>query len=68
MGSSIKNCQSHTACLAAWPMVMYSASVVEVETVCCFFKHHDITPLIRKKQYPIVDFLSLMSPAKLLSA
>ena len=49
-------------------MAMYSASVVEVETVHCFFEHHDITPLTRKKQYPIVDFLSLMSLAKLLSA
>ena len=67
MSSSIRNCWSYTACLAAWPMMMYSASVVEVETVHCFFKHHDITPLTRKKQYPIIDFYSLMSPVKLLS-
>ena len=63
----MRNCQSHTACLTAWPMMMYSASVVEVETVHCFFKHYDITPLTRKKRYLIVDFLSLMSPVKLLS-
>ena len=48
-------------------MVIYSASVMEVETVHCFFKHHDITLLTRKKQYPIVDFYSLMSLVKLLS-
>ena len=68
MSSSIRKHQSYTACLAVCPMVIYSASVVEVETVHCFFEHHDITPLIRKKQYLIVDFCSLMSPVKLLSA
>ena len=68
MSSSIRNCQSHTAYLAAWSMAIYSASVVEVETVHCFFEHHDITPLTRKKQYFIIDFHSLMSPVKLLSA
>ena len=68
IGSSIRKQRSYTACLAACLMVMYSASVVEVETVHCFFEHHDITPLTRKKQYLIVDFLSLMSLAKLLSA
>ena len=68
MSSSIRKHQSYTACLAACPIVIYSASVVEVETVHCFFEHHDITPLTRKKQYFIIDFLSLMSSVKLLSA
>ena len=49
MSSSIRKCWSYTACLAVCSMVIYSASVVEVETVHCFFKHYDITPLTRKK-------------------
>lgn len=41
---SLTNCRIYTASLAACPKAMYSASVVEVETVLCFLLHQDTRP------------------------
>ena len=57
----------HTPSFAAWPIAIYSTSVVDVDIVLCFLLDHDNTAPLRKKQYPMTDFLSFGSPAKLLS-
>ena len=35
--SSLRNLLIHTLSLAVWPSAIYSASVVEVDTIRCFF-------------------------------
>lgn len=46
----------------------FSASVVDIETVRCFLLDHETNAPPIKKQYPVTDFWSFGSPAKLLLA
>ena len=59
--SSFRNRQIHTPSLAPWLTATYSASEVDVETVRCLLLHQVTIALPRKKQYPVIDFLSCRS-------
>lgn len=52
---------------AAWFIAIYSVLVFNFNTVVCFLLDHKTTALLKKKQYPITNFLSFKFPAKLLS-
>ncbi len=61
--NSFRNRLIHTLSLAVCPNAIYSASVVEVDTVRCFLLHQETTAPLMKKQYPITDLRSSGSPA-----
>ena len=63
----LMNLLIQTPSLAAWPIAIYSTSVVDVDTVFCFLLDHETTAPLRKKHFSMTDFLSSGSPAKLLS-
>lgn len=65
---SLINLCIQTASFDAYLRAIYLASVVDMETVLYFLLHQDTMAPFKKKQYPITDFRSLGSPAKLLSA
>lgn len=65
--SLLMNLLIQTFSLTAWAITIYSALVVNVDTVLCFLLDHEITEPLKKKQYPMTDFLSFGSLAKLLS-
>ena len=48
-------------CLALYSSVIYSASVINVDTVCCFFNIHAMTSPFSIKTYLIVDLQFTMS-------
>ena len=54
----------HTASFAALQSPTYSASVVEVDTDCCFRDAQVTAAPPSKKAYPIVDRRSAVSDAK----
>ena len=43
---------------------LYSASVLDCATVCCFFEHHDIRFLPKYTKYPPVERRSIVDPAQ----
>lgn len=54
--SSLRNLLIHTLSLAVWPSVIYSASVVEVDTVRCFLLHQETTAPFDKETMPHYRF------------
>lgn len=64
----LMKCQIHTTSLAAYLNVMYSALVINIDTISCFLLLYKITTLLRKNQCLITDFWSSELPAKLPSA
>lgn len=46
---------------------MYFVLVIDIDTVFCFLLFYNITAPLKKKQYPMTDFQSFGSSAKLLS-
>ena len=46
----------HAACVAACDKAIYSASVEDRDTTCCFLEDQEIAPSARKKQYAPMDF------------
>ena len=51
------------ASFIAWQLAMYSASVLKVATVACFFELHEIAPHPREKRYPEMEWwLSTLAP------
>lgn len=57
----------YTVFLAAYPSIIYSASVVDVNTILCFLLFHETSALLMKKQYAITDVCFSGSLIKLLS-
>lgn len=51
-------CQIHNIFLAAYLSAIYSALIVDINTILCFLLLYKITALLKKKQYPIIDFWS----------
>lgn len=65
--SSLIKCWIYTAFLAAYLSVIYSASIVGVNTILCFLLFHETSALLMKKQYAITDVRSSGLHIKLLS-
>lgn len=63
---SFKKRRINIPSLEAWS-AMYSASVVDVETVRCFLLDQESRAPSMKKQYPMTDLWSSGSSAKFLS-
>ena len=60
--SSFRKHLIHTPCLAPWLIATYLASDVDVDTVCCRLLDQVVIAPPRKKQYPVIGFLSSRSP------
>ncbi len=54
---------TYTPSLVSWLIATYLASDIDVNTVCCHLLDQVVIAPLRKKQYPVIDFLSLRSPA-----
>lgn len=52
--------------LVLWPNIIYLASNINITIICCQLLDQVIIVFLRKKQYFVIDFLSLISSAQLL--
>lgn len=43
--------------LVAYPILIYSTLIIEVDTIFCFLLYYNATALIKKKQFSITNFL-----------
>jgi hypothetical protein len=62
--SSRSNTPVHINLVVASAKALYSASVLDLDTVCCFFALHEIKFGPKKIAKPPVDFLSSGQPAQ----
>ena len=54
---------THMASFVAWQLAMYSASILEVATVACFFELHEMALCPKEKRYPEMEWwLSTSAP------
>jgi hypothetical protein len=53
---------SHVSFTVVLDMALYSASVLERETVGYFFAHQEMRLLLRNVQYPVVERLVIEQP------
>ena len=59
--NSIRKDEIHINSEVAFAKLLYLASVVDLETVCCFLDHQDTMLLLRKIQKLVVDLRSSIS-------
>ena len=64
MRSSCRTDCIHISSAVASAIALYSASVLDRDTVFCFFAHQDIKLEPKKIANPLVDFLSSEQPAQ----
>lgn len=62
--SSVNRFFSQSASLHESESALYSALVLERETVGCFFDRHEIEPSLTRKVYADVERLSVLSSAQ----
>ena len=67
MCRNVNNCLIQSNSTEINDKAWYSTSVDYLKTVCCFLKDHKIGLLPKKTTKPVVDLLSLGSPAQLAS-
>lgn len=61
---SRRSAQIQESSAAEWTRDLYSASVDERATICCFFAHQETGLEPKNTQYPVIERRSMGSPAQ----